>query len=115
MPSSTAAMTEIHTQAKGRVLLAYSGGLDTSCILAWLIEQGYDVVAYMANVGSCLCIHSGIGVEYDAGQEEDFEAARVKALKIGASKFILDVCLVFVPLLLLMERPRTFGVNLLRN
>lgn len=54
MPSSTAAMTEIHTQAKGRVLLAYSGGLDTSCILAWLIEQGYDVVAYMANVGSCL-------------------------------------------------------------
>lgn len=31
---------------KGRVLLAYSGGLDTSCILAWLIEQGYEVVAF---------------------------------------------------------------------
>lgn len=28
------------------VILAYSGGLDTSCILVWLIEQGYDVVAY---------------------------------------------------------------------
>jgi len=28
-------------------VLAYSGGLDTSCILLWLIEQGYNVVAYM--------------------------------------------------------------------
>ncbi|KAL5531377.1 ARG1 [Sanghuangporus baumii] len=59
--------------SKGRVLLAYSGGLDTSCILAWLIEQGYDVVAFMA----------------DVGQEEDFEAARAKALKVGAKKFVL--------------------------
>ncbi|KAI5118674.1 hypothetical protein M0805_003611 [Coniferiporia weirii] len=60
--------------AKGRVLLAYSGGLDTSCILAWLIEQGYEVVAFMA----------------DVGQEEDFEAARAKALKVGAKKFVLE-------------------------
>ncbi|GAA94114.1 uncharacterized protein L969DRAFT_86218 [Mixia osmundae IAM 14324] len=60
--------------AKGRVLLAYSGGLDTSCILAWLIEQGYEVVAFMA----------------DVGQEEDFEAAREKALKVGAIKFFLE-------------------------
>ena len=29
-----------------RVVLAYSGGLDTSCILVWLIEQGYDVIAF---------------------------------------------------------------------
>ncbi|EAU90222.1 argininosuccinate synthetase [Coprinopsis cinerea okayama7 len=58
---------------KGRVLLAYSGGLDTSCILAWLIEQGYEVYAFMA----------------DVGQEEDFEAARDKALKVGAKKFFL--------------------------
>jgi argininosuccinate synthase len=53
---------------KGKVVLAYSGGLgeldslsvyassywylvDTSCILLWLIEQGYEVVAYMADVG----------------------------------------------------------------
>ncbi|SGZ26508.1 BQ5605_C024g09929 [Microbotryum silenes-dioicae] len=57
----------------GRVLLAYSGGLDTSIILAWLIEQGYDVVAFMA----------------DVGQEEDFEAAEKKAYKIGADKFVL--------------------------
>ncbi|KAH7105934.1 argininosuccinate synthetase [Auriculariales sp. MPI-PUGE-AT-0066] len=59
---------------KGRVLLAYSGGLDTSCILAWLIEQDYEVYAFMA----------------DVGQEEDFEAARVKALKVGAKKFFLE-------------------------
>ncbi|CAG8510457.1 11211_t:CDS:2, partial [Gigaspora rosea] len=57
-----------------RVLLAYSGGLDTSCILVWLREQGYEVITYMANVG----------------QEEDFEAAREKALKIGATKVYIE-------------------------
>lgn len=56
------------------VVLAYSGGLDTSCILLWLIEQGYDVVAYMA----------------DIGQEEDFNAAKEKALSIGAKKVVID-------------------------
>ncbi|CAG8505694.1 541_t:CDS:2 [Paraglomus occultum] len=67
--------------SKGRVLLAYSGGLDTSCILVWLIEQGYEVLAYMANIG----------------QEEDFEAAKVKALSIGAKKvFIEDLRRAFV-------------------
>lgn len=60
--------------SKGRVLLAYSGGLDTSCILAWLIEEGYDVYAFMA----------------DIGQEEDFESARKKALAVGAKKFFLE-------------------------
>lgn len=59
--------------SKGSVLLAYSGGLDTSCILAWLIDEGYDVVAFMA----------------DVGQEEDFGAARAKALKVGAKDFVL--------------------------
>ena len=34
-----------------KVVLAYSGGLDTSVILAWLVEQGYEVVAYIADVG----------------------------------------------------------------
>ena len=43
-----------------------SGGLDTSTVLVWLIEQGYDVFAYCANLG----------------QEEDYEAARKKALKV---------------------------------
>ena len=60
--------------SKGKVVLAYSGGLDTSIILKWLIEEGYEVVAYIANVG----------------QEEDFEAARAKAEKIGASKVYIE-------------------------
>lgn len=60
---------------KGKVLLAYSGGLDTSCILAWLIEEGYEVMAYVA----------------DVGQEEDFEAIREKALKVGATKVFVEV------------------------
>lgn len=47
---------------------------DTSTILAWLIDEGYEVIAYMANVG----------------QEEDFDAVREKALKCGAKDFILD-------------------------
>lgn len=59
--------------SKGKVCLAYSGGLDTSVILAWLLEQGYEVVAFLANIG----------------QEEDFEAAEKKALAIGATKFVV--------------------------
>ncbi|KAL1406585.1 argininosuccinate synthetase [Vanrija albida] len=66
-------MSSAQTQKKGKVLLAYSGGLDTSCILAWLIEEGYDVIAFMA----------------DVGQEEDFEAARSKAMACGAVDFFL--------------------------
>jgi len=59
---------------KDKVLLAYSGGLDTSCILVWLIEQGFEVLCYLA----------------DVGQKEDFEAARAKATKIGASKVFIE-------------------------
>ena len=60
--------------SKGKIVLAYSGGLDTSVILKWLIEQGYEIIAYIANVG----------------QNEDFEAAKEKALKIGASKVYIE-------------------------
>ncbi|CAN3358032.1 argininosuccinate synthase [Diutina catenulata] len=67
--------------SKGTVALAYSGGLDTSIILAWLIEQGYEVVAVMIN----------------CGQEESFDEARDKALKIGAKAFeCIDVRKEFV-------------------
>jgi argininosuccinate synthase len=59
---------------KEKVILAYSGGLDTSVILKWLIDKGYDVVAYIA----------------DVGQADDFEAARKKAQKMGASKIYLE-------------------------
>ncbi|KAG5456983.1 MAG: argininosuccinate synthase, partial [Olpidium bornovanus] len=68
----TVEMTE---SGRPRVVLAYSGGLDTSCILAWLIDSGYDVLCYMANVG----------------QEEDFEEARCKALRGGAKKVFVEV------------------------
>ncbi|KFO99066.1 Argininosuccinate synthase, partial [Calypte anna] len=68
-------------QPKGTVVLAYSGGLDTSCILVWLKEQGYNVITYLANIG----------------QKEDFEAARKKALALGAKKvFIEDISREFV-------------------
>jgi len=64
-----------------KVMLAYSGGLDTSVILKWLINKGHDVVAYVANVG----------------QNDDFEAVEKKALEIGASKVIIeDLCREFV-------------------
>lgn len=41
-------------QSKGTVVLAYSGGLDTSCILVWLREQGYEVIAYLVRI-ICSC------------------------------------------------------------
>ena len=36
---------------KKKVVLAYSGGLDTSVAVQWLTEQGYDVVAVCLDVG----------------------------------------------------------------
>ncbi len=54
-----------------KIVLAYSGGLDTSVILKWLIlKYNAEVIAYIANVG----------------QQEDFEAIKRKALDTGASK-----------------------------
>jgi len=60
--------------SKAKVILAYSGGLDTSVILKWLIEKGYDVVAFCANVGQ---------------YEEDFSAIQAKAVSCGASKCVV--------------------------
>jgi argininosuccinate synthase len=53
-----------------KVVLAYSGGLDTSCAIQWLKDRGWDVVAYIGNVG----------------QGEDFDAIKKRALATGASK-----------------------------
>lgn len=36
---------------KDKIVLAYSGGLDTSVAVHWLIEKGYDVVACCLDVG----------------------------------------------------------------
>ncbi len=66
---------------KKKVVLAYSGGLDTSVILKWLLDKGYEVIAYIA----------------DVGQDDDFEEAKKKAEEIGASKvYILDLKKEFV-------------------
>ena len=64
-----------------KVVLAYSGGLDTACILKTLLQQGYDVVAYVANVG----------------QLEDFEDIERRARETGASDvFVEDLQAEFV-------------------
>ncbi|MGQ0794168.1 MAG: argininosuccinate synthase [Deltaproteobacteria bacterium] len=58
-----------------KIVLAYSGGLDTSIILRWLIEEyGAEVVAFVA----------------DLGQGEDLDEVRQKALKTGASKVYIE-------------------------
>lgn len=59
---------------KEKVVLAYSGGLDTSVIVRWLVEEGYEVIA--------LCL--------DLGQKvEDLDVIRNKGLKAGASEVIV--------------------------
>ena len=59
---------------KTKVVLAYSGGLDTSVILKWLVNKGYDVIAYVA----------------DVGQPDDFDTIKKKAIKTGASKVYIE-------------------------
>lgn len=59
---------------KEKVILAYSGGLDTSVILKWLSNKGFDVIAYVA----------------DVGQNEDFKAIEEKAYATGASKVYVE-------------------------
>ncbi len=58
-----------------KVVLAYSGGLDTSIIIPWLKENygGAEVVAFCG----------------DVGQGDDFEAVSAKALRTGASKCVV--------------------------
>jgi len=56
-----------------KVILAYSGGLDTSVAIKWLKDRGYEVVAYMA----------------DVGQEKTTTAAIARAKKAGASKVVV--------------------------
>ena len=60
---------------KKKVILAYSGGLDTSIILKWLIvEHGYEVITVTA----------------DLGQEDDLDGVEPKALKTGAAKAYIE-------------------------
>lgn len=58
-----------------KIVLAYSGGLDTSVILKWLAnEYGCSVIAYSA----------------DIGQKEDWDAVQAKGLATGAEKVIVS-------------------------
>ncbi len=63
------------TSGKDKIVLAYSGGLDTSVILKWLINT------YKAEVIAYCC---------DVGQKEDLAAVKEKALKTGASEAIVE-------------------------
>ena len=38
-------------QKKQKVVLAYSGGLDTSVILSWLAKKNFEVIAFIADLG----------------------------------------------------------------
>ncbi len=54
--------------SKKKVVLAYSGGLDTSVILKWLCEQGYEVICFVGDVGI----------------SDDLDEVKEKAFKTGA-------------------------------
>ena len=58
-----------------KIILAYSGGLDTSIILKWLLLKGFEVITFTADVGQ---------------PAEDFEKVKAKALKTGASKVYIE-------------------------
>ncbi|GGJ72651.1 argininosuccinate synthase [Anoxybacillus voinovskiensis] len=61
--------------ANPKIVLAYSGGLDTSVAIKWLQERGYDVVA------CCL----------DVGEGKDLDFVKEKALTVGAVKsYVID-------------------------
>ena len=59
---------------KGKVVLAYSGGLDTSVAVHWLREQGYEVVTLTA----------------DLGGDVHLEASAAKARAMGCQAFVVD-------------------------
>jgi len=59
--------------AKKKVILAYSGGLDTSVIIKWLMDRDYEVICYMG----------------DVGQGADTTSGKKRALQIGAKKCIV--------------------------
>ena len=61
--------------ANQKVVLAYSGGLDTSVAIPWLKEQGWDVIA--------VCL--------DVGEGKDLEFVKNKALQVGAvESYMID-------------------------
>jgi len=66
-----------------KLVLAYSGGLDTSVAIRWLKDQGWDVVAFTV----------------DLGEKKDLDAIQARALKTGASAaYVADGRLPFLQL-----------------
>jgi len=88
-----------------KVVLAYSGGLDTSVAIRWLADRGYDVVAYMADLGQGGSVQkikkraSSAGaskvVVHDLKKEfaEDFVFKSLKAGAVYESKYLLATAL----------------------
>ena len=91
-----------------KVVLAYSGGLDTSVIIPWLIEQyGCEVIAYAA----------------DVGQGEELDPLEEKAKRSGASKlyvedlrkeFVEDFCFPMLQAEAVYERQYLLGTSIAR-
>src|SRR3989338_2635493 len=68
-----------------KIILAYSGGLDTSCIVKWLKDRNWNVICFVADLGQGL------------NKGEDFSAIKQRAMKAGASKvYIKDLKKEFV-------------------
>lgn len=64
-------------EKKGKVILAYSGGLDTSVAIPWLKDQGYDVVTLTMHVGQ---------------QADNLQEIKEKAIATGAQKaYVVDL------------------------
>src|SRR2546426_9028818 len=61
--------------SRNKVVLAYSGGLDTSVAIRWLQERAFDVVA----------------LTVDVGQPGDLAGIKEKAEKLGAKAVVVDV------------------------
>ena len=63
------------TSMRPKVVLAYSGGLDTTVILHWLAAKGYDVIAFLADVGQ---------------RTEDLAVIADRAKRTGAKDFVVQ-------------------------
>lgn len=73
--ASSIALSNPHEMETRKIVLAYSGGLDTSVAIPWLREKGYDVIALTMNLG----------------QPIDLESVRAKALAAGAVRaYVVD-------------------------
>ncbi|MCG2713007.1 MAG: argininosuccinate synthase [Candidatus Omnitrophica bacterium] len=90
---------------KKKVVLAYSGGLDTSCCVRWLQDKGFEVVCFSANLGSEFspeelkkkAKQSGISKIYVMDLQKEFAQEYIlRALKANAvyeSKYALSTAL----------------------